>query len=73
MGAETKTYTLKFEYSHKIGDKVHHNTKDGDEGVVTDICYSTYSNRVKYCVVFGRLSDDEVLCTEFELSKSKVF
>lgn len=64
-------YKFSFEYEHKIGETVYHKSS-GDKGTVNDVIYSCYTNRTKYSVSFGRTPDDEVVCTEFELSKEKV-
>ena len=62
-----------FEHSFNIGDEVYHKTPDSDRGIIIDIKYSKLANKCQYVVSFGRLEVDQILCYEFELSKTKIF
>lgn len=67
------TNAVTISHTFNIGDRVFHSTRDGDEGIIINMTYDFRLNCVKYEVVFGRQSGDDVWCFEEELSESKIF
>jgi len=65
--------TVTFNNKFNRGDNVFYITPDSDKGVVLDIEYSVKENDFFYIVSFGRKHDDQIRCSEIELSLSKVF
>jgi len=65
--------SISFRTKYNIGDSVYHLTPESDRGIVIDISYSVLNKTVKYEVVFGRNSEDDIWCYEHELNDSKTF
>ena len=61
--------------NHKFdtGDEVYHVTTESPKGIIIEWFYSSYTNHVKYFVVFGHTESDQVTCTENELTFDKSF
>lgn len=57
-----------FLHKYEIGQSIYHVTPESDKGIIKDISYSILNNKVLYNVVFGRRAEDDVWCTEEELS-----
>lgn len=56
---------------HNIGDRVYHNTVDGQQGVVIDCTYSQRSDEWTCLVSFG-FGGESMFAVKEELSKTKV-
>ena len=62
-----------FTTGYEIGNIVYYETGDSERGIIIDISYSLRNRQVKYCVCFGRRSDDVAWCYWNELSDTKKF
>jgi len=62
-----------FEYEYNIGDEVYHKTVDSERGIVVDVNFSLWTEKVQYEVAFGARSGDCIWCKPEELCTEKQY
>ena len=56
-----------------MGEFVYHRMEESRKGLIIDVSFSLRNGQVKYEVVFGVSSNDDVWCYEIELSDTPSF
>ncbi len=63
--------TIKHKFD--VGETVYHITPESPPGIVLEWTYYSYSRKVRYKVVYGHDSNNEVWCDEIELTEDKIY